>query len=646
MARTGQSGTRVAGGYHGRYLRVDLATGSATLVPLPGEVLRRFIGGIGLGTWILTRENPAGVDPLAAEAAVVFALSPLVGTPLTTSAKFAVICKSPLTQRLNDALSSSHFALAAKRAGFDALVVVGRCAEVSVLVVDGCGETPAVHLETAADLWGLPAAGAEARLKARLHRPDEPGFHTVAIGPAGENLVRFATLSHDGRHAGRGGSGAVLGAKLLKAIAVRGDRQAPVAHPKKLIALARDLSTRSLGPATEKYRELGTVANMLVFNRLAVLPTRNFQESTFEGAAALSAESLAATRKKTRKSCAACTIGCEHVYGVRGSTTGVRMEYESLFALGSLCGISDPDDVLEAVRICDELGLDTISAGGTIAFTLECIERGLLDPAAPPAPADAAAPAGPAPGEAPQEGPGTLVPPPDLRFGSGAAVHHLLHAMGRRQPGLGHLLAEGSRLMSAVIGGDAKTFAPHVKGLEIPGYEPRALQAMALGFAVGTRGADHNRSSAYEVDFAEGSDRLHGNAATARASIVTEDRAALMDSLILCKFLRGVFKDFHAETAELLSAVTGWEMTADELRHISRRLVTTRKWFNQREGWTEAEDTLPERFFSTPLRDGPSAGAVLTRTALDTMRAVYYRDRGWNLQGEVPTALRQELEIE
>ncbi|MCZ6650186.1 MAG: aldehyde ferredoxin oxidoreductase family protein [Acidobacteria bacterium] len=646
MARTGHGGTRVAGGYHGRYLRVDLATGSATLVPLPEEVLRRVIGGIGLGTWILTRENPAGIEPLAPEAAVVFALSPLVGTALTTSAKFAVVCKSPLTQRLNDALSSSHFAMAAKRAGFDALVVTGSCAQPSVLVVDGCGETPTVHLEAAEDLWGLSAADAEARLKERLHRPDEPGFHTVAIGPAGEHLVRFATLSHDGRHAGRGGSGAVLGAKLLKAIAVRGDRHVPVAHPKKLNALARDLSARSLGPATEKYRELGTVANMLVFNRLAVLPTRNFQESTFEGATALSAEALATTRKKTRKSCAACTIGCEHVYGVRGTTTGVRLEYESLFALGSLCGIGDPDAVLEAVRICDELGLDTISAGGTIAFTLECIQRGLLDPDAPPAPADAAAPAGPAADTQPREGLRTPVRAADLRFGNGHAVHHLLRAMGHRQPGLGHLLAEGSRQMSAVIGGDAPAFAPHVKGLEIPGYEPRALQAMALGFAVGTRGADHNRSSAYEVDFAEGSDRLHGDAATARASIATEDRAALMDSLILCKFLRGVFNDFHGEAAELLEAVTGWEMTADELRRTARRLVTARKWFNQREGWTEAEDTLPERFFRTPLRDGPSAGAILTRTALDEMRAVYYRDRGWNLQGEVPATLRRELEIE
>lgn len=637
MARTDSGGTRAAGGYHGRYLRVDLTTGSATLVPLPVEVLRRFIGGIGLGTWILTRENPTGTEPLGAAAAVVFALSPLVGTPLTTSAKFAVVCKSPLTQRLNDALSSSHFALAAKRAGFDALVVTGICARPSILVVDGCGEAPVIHLETAEDLWGLPAAGAEARLKARLHRPHEPGFHTVAIGPAGERLVRFATLSHDGRHAGRGGCGAVLGAKLLKAIAVRGDRQVRVAHPEKLNALARDLSIRSLGPATEKYRELGTVANMLVFNRLAVLPTLNFQESTFAGAAGLSAEALAGTRKKTRKSCAACTIGCEHVYGVPGTTTEVRLEYESLFALGSLCGVGDPDAVLEAVRICDELGLDTISAGGTIAFTLECIQRGLLDPAAPPAPADAAGP----------PGPGTAPPPGiDLRFGNGAAVHYLLHAMGRRQPGLGHLLAEGSRRMSAVMGGEAEAIAPHVKGLEIPGYEPRALQAMALGFAVGTRGADHNRSSAYEVDFAEGSDRLHGDAATARAGIATEDRAALMDSLILCKFLRGVFKDFHGETARLLAAVTGWEMTAGELRRSARRLVTARKWFNQREGWTEAEDTLPGRFFSTPLREGPSAGAILTRTGLDEMRAAYYVGRGWNLKGEVPATLRRELEIE
>ena len=629
------------GGYHGRYLRVDLTTGSSRLIPLEATILRRFIGGSGLGTWLLAREQPAGTQPLAPAACVVFAFSPLVGTPLTTSAKFAVVSLSPLTQRLNDALSSSYFALAAKGAGLDALVITGACDHPSVLIIDGEGDQPAVRVEPAGPLWGLTAAAAESGLKERLRRPDSPGYHTAAIGPAGERRVRFATLSHDGRHAGRGGTGAVLGAKFLKAVAVRGSRQAPPAHPARVHAAAKDLSRRSFGPATEKYRELGTAANLLVFNRLAVLPTRNFQESTFEDAAALSAENLAATRHKTRRSCAACTIGCEHVYGMKGKKGGVRLEYESLFALGSLCGVGDPDAVLEAVRLCDEMGMDTISAGGTIAFALECIQRGLLDPAAPPSPLDPAAPPGQQMASPPEEparraATGKTSLPADLRFGDAASLHGMLRAMGRREPGLGQLLAEGSRRMAAVIGGEATSFAPHVKGLEIPGYEPRALQAMALGFAVGTRGADHNRSSAYEVDFSEEGDRLHGDATTAIAAVATEDRAVLMDSLILCKFLRGVFTDFYGENAELLAAVTGWDLTAEELRRTAGRIVTARRWFNQQEGWTPGEDTLPDRFFDTPLTQGASRGAVLTRLQLAAMKSSYYQARGWTLDGHVP----------
>lgn len=626
-----------AGGYWGRYLRVDLAAREARLVPLPEEVLRRYIGGVGLGAWLLLREAPPGIDPLSPEAPLIISLSPLVGTPLTTSAKFAVVAKSPLTERINDALSSSHFAIAAKRAGFDALVIVGACREPSVLIIDQA----AVTIEDGRALWGLSASEAERRLKERLGaRGPGSGFHTASIGPAGENLVRFATLSNDGRHAGRGGLGAVMGAKRLKAVAVRGGLYVPLADPRTVYAAARDLSTRSLGPATEKYRELGTVANLVLFNRLAVLPTRNFQDSTFEAAASLAPDRLAALRTRTRSSCAACTIGCEHVYGVRkepegtaaqggtGASAGdaapgrvVRMEYESLFALGPLCGLSDPDAVLEAAALCDELGLDTISAGGTIAFAMECAARGLFDGARFPA------------------------PPSPLEFGNAATVHALLPLIARRE-GIGDLLAEGSRRAAAAIGRGAPAFAPHVKGLEIPGYEPRALQAMALGFAVGTRGADHNRSSAYEVDFSEAGDRMAGDAGTARRAAATEDRAALMDSLILCKFLRGVFTDLFEEAAPLLRAVTGWDLTADVLRRAARRIVVTRKWFNEREGWTPAEDTLPQRFLSEPLRQGASAGATLSRDRLAEMIEAYNLHRGLTPDGHVPESLRADLAIE
>ncbi|MCS6852368.1 MAG: hypothetical protein NZ700_14480, partial [Gemmataceae bacterium] len=298
-------------GYFGRYLRVDLSSSRADRVPLPEPVLRRFVGGVGLATYLMHREAPAGVDPFAAEAPLVVALSPLVGTPLTTSAKFAVAAKSPLTDRLNDALSSSHFALAAKKTGFDALVVTGACPRPTVLIIDD-GQ---VRLEPAADLWGRTAAEAQVELRGRLG----PRFHTAAIGPSGEKRVRYANLSHEQRHAGRGGLGAVLGAKNLKAIAVAGSQTVPLADPAGVVAAARELSRRSFGPATAKYRELGTVANLLTFNRLGALPTRNFQGGSFEEAPQLAGEELQALHRVVRRSCAACTIGCEHIYEIAPS---------------------------------------------------------------------------------------------------------------------------------------------------------------------------------------------------------------------------------------------------------------------------------------------------------------------------------------
>jgi aldehyde:ferredoxin oxidoreductase len=587
----------MSSGYHGCALRIDVSSGGTERVPLAEAVLRENLGGSGLGTRLLLDAGAAEADPLSPEASLVFAFSPLVGSPLTTSAKFAVVSRSPLTGRINDSLASSGFAVAGKACGCDALVITGRAPELSVLVIDagdGGAETPpAVRLEPASAYRGATCRDTESALREALG----PGFRIASIGPAGERLVRYATISHDGRHAGRGGSGAVLGAKNIKAIAVRGKRRVAWARPDELTALSRDLSKRSFGPATAKYRELGTATNLLVFNRFGSLPTRNFQQGTFEEAANLSPETLAATRTRTRESCVTCTIGCEHIYGFgpAGATTGVRVEYESLFALGSLCGVGDADAVLRASKRCDELGIDTISAGGTIAFAMECVERGWLDA-------------------------------PWLTFGSGEALQHAIELIGARE-GLGNLLAEGSRRAAAVIGHDSLAIAPQVKGLEIPGYEPRALQTMALGFAVGARGADHNRSGAYEVDFSDKVDRRHVTLDAVRHAIETEDKAALMDSLILCKFLRGVFEDFYAESATMLAAVTGWDVSAEELRQTARRIVAAKREFNLRTGWTPAEDTLPERFLTTPLPNDPEAS--LSRERLDALVAEYHRQRGW-----------------
>ncbi len=583
-----------AGGYFGRALVCDVGDRAAVSAPLPlaDDVLRAYLGGVGLGTWLLHRLAPPGVDPLAPEAPLAFVFSPLVGTPLTTSAKFAVVAKSPLTGLLTDALASSRFAIAGKLTGNDAIVLRGRAAELSVLLVDGEG----ARLEPAPELAGLPAAQAEEVVRERFGR----GWQTAAIGPAGERQVRYATVSHDGRHAGRGGLGAVLGAKNLKAVLVRSATKVHVHDQAAVLAAAKDLRARSFGPATAKYRELGTLANLLAFNAVSTLPTRNFTAATFDGAPGLAAEQLHELRSVARNSCASCSIGCEHIYSRKGGGSQ-RMEYENVFALGPLCGVSDPDDVFAASARCDELGLDTISAGGTVAWAMECAERGLIDA-------------------------------PWLRFGDGAALLHALDLIGART-GLGELLAHGSRRAAEIVGGGSIAFAPQVKGLELPGYEPRTLQAMALGLAVNSRGADHNRSGAYEADLSGDHDRLNGGPAHVAAAVGTEDRAAVMDSMILCKFLRGVFNDPFTEWAALLRAVTGWDVDAAELLATARRIVLAKRVFNLREGATAADDTLPARLLETPLELGSGRTAVLTEDRLRAMVGGYYAARGWDAEG-------------
>jgi aldehyde:ferredoxin oxidoreductase len=369
------------------------------------------------------------------------------------------------------------------------------------------------------------------------------------------------------------------------------------------MTLAKQLSEKSFGPATAKYRELGTASNLLTFNRLNVLPTHNFQQGSFSGAIEISPEELSVARERTRSSCAACTIGCEHLYSLKTGGEPVRLEYENLFALGPMCGINDPEIVLKASQLCDEAGLDTISAGGTIGFAMECVQRGLLK---------------------------------DydwLQFGSGEALLRALNLIISGE-GIGRMLALGSRAMAHEVGGNSLDFAPQVKGLEFPGYDPRGLQMMALGFAVGTRGADHNRSGAYEVDFSDAVDRRKVGPESVHLAIETEDKAAVMDSLILCKFLRAVFQDFFAESAEILALVTGWDVTAAELRATAQRIVAARKRFNILAGWTPAEDTLPQRLLQEAIPE--DARAHLSEERLMSLIKAYNLARGWTGAGWLP----------
>ncbi|MGZ4434664.1 MAG: aldehyde ferredoxin oxidoreductase C-terminal domain-containing protein [Trebonia sp.] len=408
-----------------------------------------------------------------------------------------------------------------------------------------------------------------------------------------------------------------MGAKNLKAIAVRSAAKVATADPQRVLAAARDLRERSFGPATAKYRELGTLANLLAFNAIAALPTRNFQAANFEGAPSLAeqpAESeVAGMRKVARSSCASCTIGCEHIYRV-GRGKKARVEYENVFALGPMCGVSDPGAVLAASARCDDLGIDTISAGGMIAWAMECAQRGLIDA-------------------------------PWLRFGDSAALLRALEEIGTGSTPLGSLLGDGSKRASRTVGADSQAFAPHVKGLEMPGYEPRTLHSMALGLAVNARGADHNRSGAYEADLSGDLDRLDGGDAHVAAAIETEDRAAVMDSLILCKFLRGVFTDPFTEWAALLSAVTGWDVTAGELRETARRIVMTKRVFNIREGWQPEDDWRPGRLLNEPLTLPSGRVATLTADRLRAMIDAYYKSRGLDSAGHPDPGIVDDLRL-
>jgi aldehyde:ferredoxin oxidoreductase len=593
-------------GVHGRVLRIDLATGETDALPLTEADFAAVVGGAGLASLLLLRHCPPGADPLGPDNPLVFAASPFVGTGITTAAKIALAARSPQTGMIGDSLSSSYLALALKRTGYDALVLTGQARAWSTLVVDG----GAVRLEPAADLLGLDPAATSDAVRARLGT----GYRVAAIGPAGEHGVVYAAVANDGRLAGRTGTGAVMGSKRLKAVAVRGNTLPRVADPKGLAKAARALGEKSLGPQTAKYRELGTAANVAFFDRMGTLPTRNFQAGSFAGAAAISGETLLLEHRTDRHACAGCTVGCEHRYTTTdgGAATETRLEYETLFALGSLCGVADPNAVLRAAALCDRLGIDAISAGATVAWAMECGERGIdLSPWGGPAPA----------------------------FGDAAALLETLDAIGHRR-GLGDLLAEGTRRASETVGQGSDRWAMHVKGLELPGYDPRKLQTMALGLAVATRGACHNRSSAYEADFSDALDPNAEARARAAAAVAAEDQAALLDSLTVCKFLRHVFVDLPEETAALHRLVTGQETTGDDLRRAGAEITGVKKRFNERMGWTRALDTLPPRLLGEddgagPGVAAPAGGSPLTRARLETMVDAYYAARGWGADGRV-----------
>jgi len=585
-------------------LEIDLSARTSRRTPLADGVFADALGGVGLAVRLIDERVRGPIDALGAANPIVISAGPFASTPVPAANKHALATISPLTGLLNEGLSSSHFSAVLRRCGLAAIVVTGIADAWTTLVVDG----ERIAFDDASDLAGLSA---RETTKAIRDRYGDRSVRVCAIGAAGERGVRFASVENDGRQAGRGGTGAVFGAKRLKAIALRGRGEVGIADARATAEIAATLRTRALGPTTAKYRVLGTGANLRVLQRMGQLPTRNFGAAQFDGAERVTPERAresGGAYTELRAGCAGCPVQCEHMYVRKGRDRreAAASEYESVWAFGPNCGVDDLDAVLDAIGRCDELGLDTISTGGAIAFAMECAERGLV-------PRDAFA--------------------ADLRFGNGAVLLPAIDAIAARR-GLGDALADGVRAAARRIGGGADAFAMHCKGLELPGYEPRALPTYALGLATCTRGACHNRAATYDKDLRDPSSDP-SDAARARDAIEAEDRAVAWDSLVLCKFVRDCFDDFESEAAALWSAVSGMPIDAGALRVAAHRTWERKRAINARLGWTPADDTLPPRLFDEAIASGPNAGRRIDRDRLDALRTAYEAQRAARYAGVI-----------
>jgi len=602
--------------YHGRILIVDLTAQEVKVEELSPSLLKGYLGGVGLAARLLYQYSPAGTDALSPDNPLVFASSALGGTIIPTASKHAVATKSPLTGLIGDCLSSSFWSLALKRTGFDAIVITGAAASPTYLFIDN----EIVHFKKAEHLWGKGSLETESHIQNEL---GDSRVRVACIGPGGESLVRYACITNDiNRQAGRTGTGAVMGSKKLKAIALRGTQPIEVHNLEGVEGISLDIIQKTQGPDTEKYRGLGTPANVLTLNRLSALPTRNFQQSSFEKAENVSGENLAENYLTKVMACATCPVACGHIYTVaEGAYAGTQWEldYESLYALGPLCGVDHIPGILKATELCDHYGIDTISTGSCVAWAMECFEKGLLT-------------------KEDTEG-------IELTFGNHEALVEVIKKIGSRS-GIGDLLADGVRLASSKLGQDSERWAMHSKGLEIPGYDPRAMKTTALGFAVGLRGACHNRSPAYEVDMSGQVDRFKGEPGRGLRVKEQEDFAAVLDSLIICKFIRRCFNDFYSEVAYLYSQATGLDLTPSGLKATGERINNIKKAFNIREGWKRGDDWLPPRLFSDPVTEGEGKGIVITKEELSLMIDDYYQARGWTAEGLITEGKLRALELE
>jgi aldehyde:ferredoxin oxidoreductase len=602
-------------GYAGRVLHVDLTTGKTRVEPLNADIAKKYIGGIGLGMKLWLDNSKPGIDPFNPENPLVLALGPISGTMFPTAGNgHAFVSKSPATFGIGEAVAHGTFGAEMKRAGYDAVILTGKSEKPVYLWIDD----DSVQLLDASHLMGKSPSETEEAIK------DELGDYYVrvaSIGLAGEKLSRIACIINEKtRAAGRTGLGAVMGSKNLKAIAVRGTRDIVPAKPDEFMDMVKEFHERMKGPATQKYRTLGTPENVLVHNALYCMPTRNYNNAHFEGADKVSGEMLNEKFVVKIIGCSSCAMRCEHEVVIpegpyKGTMT--RMEYETLWALGPYCGIDRLDAIIKGMELCNYYGMDAISAGVIVGFTMDCYENGILS----------------------QADLGVM----EAQFGNAEAMIQLLEKMGKRE-GIGDVLAEGVRIAGQKIDKGAEKLAQHIKGLEVTGYDLRCLKTAALGFAVSFRGADHNRHGAYAFDVKGKVDRLKAEKGRGKLVRDMEDTYALIDSFIVCKFARGTFYKEMPDMAKLYSLVTGYDMSPEELKKAGERINTIARVINIREGLGRKDDTLPWKVMNMPIPDdGPVKGAFVSQEELDLLLDDYYDSRGWTLEGVPKTEKLKEL---
>lgn len=582
--------------YTGKILRVNLSTGKSTTEPLNEEWAREYLGGKGLSIKYLYEELKPGLDPLSEDNKLILMTGPLTGTIVPNTGKLSVAAKSPATGTILDCSIGGHFAPELKYAGYDAVIIEGKAKAPVYLYI----EDDKVELRSATELWGKGAHETEHIITETLG-----DFITMAIGQAGENLLPMACISSElYRQAGRGGIGAVMGSKNLKAVAVRGTGGIKVPDIRKFSATLNKIKREDTMSDDNIWAYTDGTPNIVDLSQDAgILPTRNFQDGTFEDYDKIHSEAVKGVLK-AKKACFACPLGCGN-YVEKGKTMVEGPEYETLALCGSNCGIGDLEAVIEFNRLCDDYGLDTISAGNTVAFAMEMTEKGIHDFG--------------------------------IRFGE-AAQYLKMPGLIAGKEGVGTELSQGVSALADKYGG--KEFAMAVKKLEIPGYEPRGSWSMGLAYGTADRGACHLRAWPAAEDAFGDIDPLTIEG-KAKMVIKMQDDNSVKFSAIFCDF----WALSTERMAEILSLALEREIKAEELTVIGERVYNLARLFNEREGFDRKDDYLPERIYTEKLTTGFAKGKLLPREEYEKMLSEYYQLRGWDERGMITEAKKKELDL-